>query len=189
MELALSTERDAELFRAGADDRIRLSVPGTLAFRDVAVRVVGTACRLLRPSGSGPAQEGEPGPGRADFSHDEFSTQVVSAFSEAFNNVAIHGYRDAKPDGNRRIDLEIASEGECFVVCLRDFGGVFDPGGYLEVPDELPERGMGLFIIRSFMDEVAYAAGPPNLLTLKKRWPAPATSVIDADPSLVRQPG
>jgi hypothetical protein len=48
---------------------------------------------------------------------------------------------------------------------------------------------MGLFIIRSFMDEVAYAAGPPNLLTLKKRWPTGATSVIDADPSLGRQPG
>lgn len=162
--------------RASLGDEIRLSVPGALEFRDVAVRVVGTACRLMRPHGDtgGSAHDAHDGsPGRADFSHDEFSTQVVSAFSEAFNNLAIHGYRAFPSGPERRIELEIASVDGSFVVRLRDFAAPYDPGSYQELPDELPERGMGLFIIRSFMDEITYTSGPPNVLTLKKRWPAP----------------
>jgi len=151
-----------------ASRSIRLSVPGSLEFRDVAVRVVGTACRLLRPRGSEPpvAHEGEGA--RTDFAQDEFATQVVSAFSEAFNNLAIHGYKDAPPE--RRIDVEVSADATTLCVRLTDWGRVYDPAAYEELPDELPERGMGLFIIRSFMDEVGYEPGPPNVLTLRKKW-------------------
>jgi hypothetical protein len=44
---------------------------------------------------------------------------------------------------------------------------------------KLPEGGMGLFIIRSFMDEVTYTrggGGKPNVLVLRKRWPSSASS-------------
>ena len=34
--------------------------------------------------------------------------------------------------------------------------------------DGLPESGMGLFIIRSFMDEVVYEPGSPNVLRIAK---------------------
>jgi serine/threonine-protein kinase RsbW len=53
---------------------------------------------------------------------------------------------------------------------MTDTGQSFDPDtiGPPEL-DELPEGGMGLFIMRSFMDEVDYHPGPPNVLRLKKR--------------------
>ena len=166
--------------RPGPRERrvIRLSVPGMLEFRDVAVRVVGTACRLLRPSrnttsSNPPASDQVPLAARSDFTQDEFATQVVSAFSEAFNNLAIHGYKNDDTADDPRIDLEIGSEAGALYIKLTDNGAAFDPAGYLELPDELPERGMGLFIIRSFMDEVIYVKGPPHTLTLRKLWPSP----------------
>jgi serine/threonine-protein kinase RsbW len=102
---------------------------------------------------------------------DPFSMAVLSAFSEAFNNLALHGYRDM-PRGT--IDIEVRSEGStaegALYIRLADTGRVFDPSQYVEPPDELPERGMGLFIMRGFLDEMRYEAGPPNVLTLVKRW-------------------
>jgi serine/threonine-protein kinase RsbW len=156
-------------------------VPGSLEFRDVAVRVVGTACRLLRPVGSKGGTADRQEIARGDFTHDEFATQVVSAFSEAYNNLAIHGYRSFPQGPDRRIELEIASRDGAFVVTLRDFAAPYDPGSYSELPDELPERGMGLYIIRSFMDAIEYVAGPPNVLTLVKRWPGPASDAPAPD--------
>jgi serine/threonine-protein kinase RsbW len=162
---------------ARTDRLIRLSVPGALEYRDVAVRVVGTACRLLRPrepSTEAAASHSTDG-ARTDFTQDEFATRVVSAFSEAFNNIAIHGYKDAPagvapPMSERRVDIEVSSDDTELVIRLVDHGKVYDPASYAELPDELPERGMGLFIIRSFMDEISYTAGPPNTLVLRKKW-------------------
>ncbi|MFO0550472.1 MAG: ATP-binding protein [Polyangiaceae bacterium] len=150
---------------------ITLSVPGALEFRDVAVRVVGSACKLMGPSRT----ERPPGAevtGRPSGDLDEFGSQVVSAFSEAFNNLALHGYAGV-PRG--RIEIEVTTRLEetgleLFIVRLTDTGHVFDPAGYLDMPEELPERGMGLFIMRSFLDEIRYQGGPPNVLTLIKRF-------------------
>jgi serine/threonine-protein kinase RsbW len=159
-----------------ADGSIRLSIPGALAYRDVAVRVVGTACRLLKPragtSDSPPAGAASGGEsGRADFANDEFAMQVVSAFGEAYNNVTIHGYADGPAAGHaQRIDLLLRAEDDVLVVEMTDWGKTHDPASYATPPDELPERGMGLFIMRSCMDEIAYVSGPPNTLILKKRW-------------------
>lgn len=136
---------------------ITLSVPGSLVYRDVAVRVIGSAARLLRAAG-----------GDAPELSDEFTSQVVSAFGEAFNNLVIHGY-DGVPPG--RIEMEARCEGGVFEVVLRDTGRPFDPSSHDAPPDELPEGGMGLFIMRSFMDELRYVAGPPNELTMVKRVP------------------
>ncbi len=168
-----------------SSDRILLSVPGALEFRDVAVRVVGAACKLLGPrGGSSPdlaerepsARDPNPGAEHAAVHAgaelvDPFSMAVLSAFSEAFNNLALHGYR-GMPRGT--IDVEVRSEGTrhegALYIRLTDTGRVFDPSQYVEPPDELPERGMGLFIMRGFLDELRYEAGPPNVLTLVKRW-------------------
>jgi len=76
--------------------------------------------------------------------------------------------------------MVITGDSEAIVVRLEDWGKVYDPAAYIELPDELPERGMGLFIIRSFMDELTYAAGPPNVLTLKKRWPSAAQPEVSS---------
>ena len=69
---------------------IRLTVPGTLEYRDVAMRVVTAAAKLV-----------EPGP-----ESDEFDAEVVSALGEAFNNIAIHGYADHGGEIEIEIDVQ-----------------------------------------------------------------------------------
>lgn len=145
---------------------ISLTVPGALQYRDVAVRVVGAACKLFS---RGTSDSTPPGLAPGNDLADEMVSQVVSAFSEAFNNLALHGYQGVTP-GNIEIRVDSVNEpgGHVIVVELTDTGRVFDPACHMDLPEEEPERGMGLFIIRSFMDEVGYVAGPPNVLTLKK---------------------
>lgn len=108
--------------------------------------------------------------------------QVVSAVGEAFNNIVLHGYtsrseaiRSAaiRSEAIRRegsIDLRIQTRRGHIRIELRDWGSGFDPTG---VPppafDTLPESGLGLYIMQSFM-EMAYRSGRPNLLTLSKRY-------------------
>ncbi|MEP7121670.1 MAG: ATP-binding protein [Byssovorax sp.] len=131
---------------------ILLRVPGTLEYRNLALRAVSEACRIAQ--------------------HDEWEgasleAQTVSALGEAFNNIAIHSYA-GRPPGD--VTVEISWTRDEIVMQITDEGLSFDPE-LVELPDldALPEGGMGLFIIRSFMDEVDYQAGPPNVLRLVKR--------------------
>ena len=133
---------------------IRLQLLGILEHRDVALRAVSTACKLVTPRPRGRAWN-------------EFQMQVVSAVGEAFNNIVLHGYAGRK-EGS--IDLRIQTRRGHIRIELRDWGSGFDP---TDVPppafDSLPESGLGLFIMQSFM-EMAYRTGRPNLLTLSKRY-------------------
>ncbi len=126
---------------------IQVRIPSSLAYRDVAIRLVASVCKLV--------------PG----SWDAFQDEVISAFSEALNNVVLHG--GAPPGALLELDLELG-EGQ-LTIRLRDYGKSFDPRTAPE-PDlaSLPESGMGTFIIRSFMDEIAYQGGSPNTLTMTK---------------------
>ncbi len=131
---------------------ILLRVPGTLEYRNLALRAVSEACRIAQ--------------------HDEWEgaaleAQTVSAVGEAFNNIAIHSYAGRVPGD---VTVEISWTRDEMVMKITDDGASFDPDE-VELPDldALPEGGMGLFIIRSFMDEVEYQAGPPNVLRLVKR--------------------
>jgi serine/threonine-protein kinase RsbW len=142
---------------------IKLSVPGTLVYRDVVLRVAASACKLVRCD-----------PSLQDAGHgttSQFESQVVSAVSEAFNNVAIHGYAGGSA-GDVEVEIEVADD--ALVLRLLDTGKGYDPGAAAR-PDlgTLPESQMGLFIIDSFMDEVSYRRaelpGAKNVLTLKKR--------------------
>jgi serine/threonine-protein kinase RsbW len=142
---------------------IRLRVPGSLIYRNLALRVVGTACAMSRASAA--PSDGMP-------KEDEFDAQAVSAVGEAFNNIAIHGYAGG---GSGDVDIEVDSDGIEVVIRLMDTGRSFDPST-VPVPDldELPECGMGLFIMNSFMDEVRYTPGSdgkPNVLCMTKRRP------------------
>jgi serine/threonine-protein kinase RsbW len=134
---------------------IKLRIPGALMYRDLAVRVVSAASRLVG------SKDGVLVP------HSDFDDQVVSAFGEAFNNVAIHGFRGCEPGV---IEIEIEVGDDFITVRLIDNGKSFDISS-VPTPDldALPESGMGLFIIRSFMSEVSYRAGSPNVLSLTKR--------------------
>lgn len=148
---------------------IRLRVPGSLTYRHLALRVVAAACKMAAPRRD---EAGSP-----DLSHEEFEAQTVSAFGEAFNNIAIHGYRGGPPGD---VDIEIESDKDGIVIRLMDTGGSFDPASIDNPPiDDLPESGMGLFIIKSFMDEVDYSPGSPNVLRLAKRREGSSSSAGD----------
>src|SRR5215471_14357319 len=58
---------------------IRIQMLGILAHRDVALRAVSAACKLVTGRPQGPIWN-------------EFRMQVVSAVGEAFNNIVLHGY-------------------------------------------------------------------------------------------------
>jgi serine/threonine-protein kinase RsbW len=96
----------------------------------------------------------------------EIDHEVVSAFSEAFNNVVIHAYR-GRPV--REIEIEIELDEATLTIHVRDYGSSFDPSNVPDPDlDTMPEGGLGLYIIRSFMDDVRYHAGAPNVLTMTK---------------------
>jgi serine/threonine-protein kinase RsbW len=131
---------------------IRLHVPGSLEFRNLALRVVEAACKLVT---AGSQEE-----------RSTFDDQVISAFGEAFNNAAIHSYR-GRPVGT--VEIEIDAQPDRITLRIADYGKSFDPTQVAEPDlDALPESGLGLFIMRSFMDTVFYQAGAPNVLSMTK---------------------
>ncbi len=148
---------------------IRLTVPGTLRYRSIAVRVVAEAARLVSCS---PVRE--PSDPLAHDVRDPFDTAVVSAFAEIFNNVAIHAYHRK---GGGTIEIAITPLERELVIEVKDHGTPFDIEGVAPLPTELddeslPEGGMGIHIAKTMLDEMTYEPGPPNLWRLCKRLPA-----------------
>jgi anti-sigma regulatory factor (Ser/Thr protein kinase) len=149
---------------------IRLTVPGTLRYRGLAVRVVAEAARLV----SGSAQRDPEDPLSNDVRH-PFDTAVVSAFMEIFNNVAIHAYQRKPESRSGTIELTITPSDRELVIELRDTGAAFDIDEVAPLPTELdeeslPEGGMGIHIAKTMLDEMTYEPGPPNLWRLRKRF-------------------
>lgn len=127
---------------------IRLQVPSRLEYRDLAIRMVASACKLVPNVGN------------------EFYDEVISAFGEAFNNVVFHSYGAGETG---QLEIEIEPGQDRLTIRLKDYGKTFD---VMTVPnpnfDSLPESGLGVFILRSFMDDVTYSGGSPNVLTMTK---------------------
>jgi serine/threonine-protein kinase RsbW len=151
---------------------IRLSVPGTLRHRGIAVRAVAEAARLVSAS----TQRDPNDPLSNDVRH-PFDTAVVSAFMEIFNNVAIHAYRR---NGGGMIEIEMTPTDSELVIEVRDTGQPFDIDGVPPLPPELdveslPEGGMGIHIAKTMLDEMTYEPGPPNRWRLCKRLATPQT--------------
>ena len=144
---------------------IGIKLLGVVEHRDVALRAVSAACKLVAPAPHGSAWH-------------EFHAEVISAVGEAFNNVVIHAYQ-GRSDGmiDPRIRTEPdASEWTC------ETGELASTPSPSPLPlDTLPESGLGLFIMQSFMD-LAYRPGRPNLLTLTKQLPRhPRTAAPPAE--------
>jgi len=157
---------------------IRLSVPGTLRYRPIAVRVVAEAARLVSCSARVDPRDPSADPLALDVRH-PFDTAVVSAFMEIFNNVAIHAYQ--RRDGGT-IDLEITPTSDAIIIELKDSGRPFDLDNVVPLPteldeDALPEGGMGIYIAKTMLDDMTYEPGPPNLWRLYKRLPAAQIAV------------
>lgn len=142
----------------GTDHVIRLEVPSLFEYRDLAMRMVASACKLVevRKADAVSAKLKRDG---------QFTAQVMSAFGEAFNNVVLHSYDHA--GGHLQIEVELAQD--ALTIRIMDFGKTFD---IHNVPtpnlDDLPESGLGLFIIRSCMDVVTYIPGTPNVMSMTK---------------------
>jgi hypothetical protein len=153
---------------------IRLTVPGTLRYRDVAVRIVAEAARLVSCS----SQRSPNDPLDHDV-RDPFDTAVVSAFMEIYNNVAIHAYQRK---GGGSIEIAITPGERELIIELKDHGDPFDIDEVAPLPtdldvDTLPEGGMGIHIAKTMLDEITYEPGPPNLWRLCKRLPGGANAV------------
>lgn len=132
---------------------VSITVPGELAFRGLVSRAVATVCKLAC----------------ADHAESErLCNEVVSSVGEAFNNAVIHAYNVTQGD----VSLTVSFDSSQVVVELADSGEAFDleavPG---LIGDDPQESGMGLFIIRNFVDELTYTPGPPNRLRMTKRLP------------------
>jgi len=93
---------------------IKLSMLGRVQHRDIVLRAVAAACKLVRHS-----------PGQAaDADWNDFRMQVVTAVSEAFNNIVLHAYA-GRDDGI--IEMNIRTSRDQIIIELRDFGDSFDP--------------------------------------------------------------
>jgi serine/threonine-protein kinase RsbW len=155
-----------ELPRTSGCSVIVLEVPGIIQCRDMVLRTVSSACRLIFSDADGWAS-----------SCSEFTAHMVSAVGEAYNNIVLHGYagRETGP-----VTMQIENCPRWMLVTMRDSGASFDPS-QASPPDlaALPECGLGVFIMRSFVDELTYTAGPPNVLTLLKRLDGGEVSAIN----------
>lgn len=127
-------------------------LPARLEYRDAARAFLAFVCEQLAERGLLPEDAGH---------------RVISAFVESFNNAVIHAYADA-PGGPVRVELQVSPDR--LVVRTTDFGAVFAPETVPEPDlDALPEGGLGLFIIRNFMDTVEYRReGEANVLHMVK---------------------
>jgi serine/threonine-protein kinase RsbW len=136
---------------------ILLRVPATLAYRELALQAVVTGCRAA----------GWP---EHDVDGEPLEANVISAFAEAFNNIARHAYASGQAGD---VTISVGWSHDELVIETTDTGRSFDLSG-VPLPDfdALPESGMGVFIMRSLMDEVVDRPGPPNVLRLVKRRPA-----------------
>lgn len=129
---------------------VRLQFAALFAHRSVAIDLIGCLAAHVT-------------------SDSAFRDALTTAFGEAFNNVVEHSYRD-RSDGLLDVEAEISQT--CLKLTLTDSGLPADLTA-VALPDlaTLPEGGMGLYMMHSFVDEVVYRAGSPNVLTLTK-WTA-----------------
>jgi serine/threonine-protein kinase RsbW len=137
---------------------IRIKLPCLLEYRDLAMRMVTSACKLVETRHARHSN----GHGRIA---DDWGNQVISAFGEAFNNVVIHAYGSSGGD----LEIEIEPTADRLTIRLIDYGKPFDMGSVAPPDlDSLPESGLGIFIIRECMDDVSYHVGSPNILEMTK---------------------
>jgi anti-sigma regulatory factor (Ser/Thr protein kinase) len=141
---------------------IRLIVPADLIYREVVIRSVAGACKLVGQREQRPASE----PESVDLS-ERFDAALVSAVSEIFNNIVIHGHRGGDLDTD--VTIAIAPGNHGIRVRISDTGEPFDSSA-IPRPDlrALPEGGMGLYIAKRCVDQLDYRPGPPNVWHLTK---------------------
>ncbi len=94
---------------------------------------------------------------------------IAIATTEAVSNAIIHGNKN---DLKKKVIIEVHSKKDRMVVIVEDEGTGFDPTKVDNplLPDNLlKERGRGIFILKSLMDEVEYSfPGKGTRVTMTK---------------------
>ncbi|MDJ0763419.1 MAG: ATP-binding protein [Myxococcota bacterium] len=121
--------------------KFSILVPCDIGFRDPIAALIANICDQLISQGE-----------TSVFKH-----QVVSAFNEAFNNLAEHSQTEIM---YKQVLVVVGVSESQLTLELHDDGRTFqlDTEGH-QPPDYLSESGMGLFIMRSFMDKLDYKVG------------------------------
>jgi|ERR1051326_7892339 serine/threonine-protein kinase RsbW len=109
----------------------------------------------------------------------EECSAFLVAVGEICNNVIKHAYRG---EPGHPIAIALRVFGDRFVVDVEDEGLPYDPRGYTPPNlDAVPESGMGLFLVRSSVDEVAFDTERPRgtrwtLVKYRARPTSPSTA-------------
>jgi anti-sigma regulatory factor (Ser/Thr protein kinase) len=129
--------------------RVTIRLHATLEYRPIAIDLVAALI------------------GHVPLTDAVFHNEMLTAFSEAFNNVATRGYRD-RSDGMLDVEAEIGAG--VLILRLTDEGLPLD---FDTIPapdlDSMPESGTSMFLLHASVDEVSYVRGTPNVLSLTKR--------------------
>ncbi len=135
-----------------SEEEFRFVMPGRLEYREAARAFLSFVCERLSH--------------RSGLSQD-VGYRVISAFVEAYNNAVIHAY---KGEREGPVEVELSVRPDRLRLRIIDEGAGFTPAAVPEPDlDALPEGGMGLFIMRSFMDNVEYTRdGDRNVLVMDK---------------------
>lgn len=101
-------------------------------------------------------------------------SDLVLAVDEAVTNIIVHGY-GGQPDTPGNVELELTREEADVVVSIRDKAPAFDPTrvpapNLVQPLEKRSPGGLGIYLIRQYMDEVSYRTTPDgsNELILKK---------------------
>jgi anti-sigma regulatory factor (Ser/Thr protein kinase) len=135
---------------------IRFSIESALENVRLAGAALGAVCSHLEPD-------------------EEKAYLLQAGVIEALNNVIKHSYR---MDGGHRVEIVLSAYRDRLVFQVSDTGAGMDDfkgahrGFDFSGLRDIPENGMGLYIIERVMDKVAYSrTGRKNVLTMTKYLP------------------
>ena len=149
----------------GETSRIELQIPAASEWVRVArLTVAGVASRLPFPI--------------------DAVEDIKLAVTEAINNAIQHAPLHTPPGVNLTISIVIETSASGLWIDITDQGRLCDelPAPGAARPDELPENGLGLMLIRSLMDEVDHQSGPARdtVVRMFKRVPTAQHSPVGA---------
>ncbi len=100
------------------------------------------------------------------------ATSVVTSVIEAVGNAIVHGNKE---DARKKIDISVHIHQKTIKITVRDEGKGFDVDSIPDPRDPenlLKLSGRGIFLIRSFMDSVAFNSnGKGSTITMEKALP------------------
>lgn len=107
---------------------------------------------------------------------EESAHSIGAAVREAVANAVEHGNT---LDPEKKVEVEFGLEGEDVVIRVSDQGAGFDVAALVDPTERenlLRPNGRGIFLMKSFMDEIDYTfrPGQGTLVTLRKHVDLPA---------------